>query len=247
MHNSSLLKFSIIIPAYNESAWLYACFEAIIKNDMLPDEIIIVNNASTDWTQEVIEKCCKLFPKVVPLHESRQGVNFARDAGWRAATGDIVWFIDADTLVPRHWVWEVIRAFHETPELGYVTWPTIQTDAPIPVLLVNIFCFPLYHILSWLFRVPLGTGWNCALRRTTLEAMNWFNTDIIFYGDDIDIALRASRIAEIRRISRMRSRTSARRYRGQWAWRTNGIYLLNIVWIRIWRRPFCPWHVASFR
>ena len=100
-------SLSIVIPAYNEERHLPACLDAIAAQTVKPDEVIVVNNNSTDKTDEV----AKTYKFVRLLHEPTQGRVYARNCGFNAAKGEIIGRIDADTILPPDWV-EQIQAFY---------------------------------------------------------------------------------------------------------------------------------------
>lgn len=92
------MKISIIIPAHNEENYLPATFEKIrgaAENLDCDAEIIIADNDSTDKTKRIAEN----FGAQV-IFEKDRNIGRARNAGAKAASGDILIFIDADTLVP---------------------------------------------------------------------------------------------------------------------------------------------------
>lgn len=89
---------SIVIPAYNEEALLGATIEAVrhaATSAGLPYELIVVDDASTDRTAEV----ARGFGATVVSVAVRQ-IAAARNAGARVARGELLIFVDADTLVP---------------------------------------------------------------------------------------------------------------------------------------------------
>ncbi len=90
------ITLSIVIPCYNEKDTLCALVEAV-RNSPIPNkEIVIVDDGSTDGTQEVLRtKIVPLVAKVI-FHERNQGKGAALRTGFLAVTGDIVIVQDAD-------------------------------------------------------------------------------------------------------------------------------------------------------
>lgn len=101
------LKLTLVIPAYNESRHLKLCLDAVSLQTILPDEVIVVDNNSTDKTVEIAKKYS--FVKVVS--EKKQGIYFARNKGFNTARGEIIARIDADSIIPKNWV-EHIKDFY---------------------------------------------------------------------------------------------------------------------------------------
>src|ERR1700722_13666836 len=94
------VKLSIVVIAYNEEEYLRQCLEAIKQQLYPPEEVIVVNNNSTDKTVKIAQS----FPFVKLIHEKEQGMIPARNAGFDAAKGDLLARIDADTRPPVDWV-----------------------------------------------------------------------------------------------------------------------------------------------
>jgi len=88
---------SFIVPAHNEEAWVGRCISAIHSGTEFlgePHEIIVVDDASTDATASIAQQQGAQVVRV----EHRQ-ISATRNAGVRPAHGDILFFVDADTLV----------------------------------------------------------------------------------------------------------------------------------------------------
>jgi glycosyltransferase involved in cell wall biosynthesis len=100
------LSVSLVIPAYNEERHLVACLDAIAVQIVRPDEVIVVDNNSTDDTVCIAES----YSFVKLIHVQEKGVVFSRNAGFNAATCDIIGRIDADTTLPPNWV-DYVQSF----------------------------------------------------------------------------------------------------------------------------------------
>jgi glycosyltransferase involved in cell wall biosynthesis len=88
-------RISVIVPVYNEVKHIRETLEAI-KNQVYANiELIVVDNGSTDGTGEIAREYTS---KVI--REERQGISIARNRGAAEATGNIIVFVDADTIVP---------------------------------------------------------------------------------------------------------------------------------------------------
>lgn len=105
------LSLSIVIPAYNEQNHLQSCLDAIAMQTTKPDEVIVVNNNSTDKTSEIAQQ----YPFVKLVNETKQGVVFARDKGFNMAKSRIIGRIDADTILSPDWI-EYVKRFYSVAE-----------------------------------------------------------------------------------------------------------------------------------
>jgi len=117
---------SIVIPVYNEESYLAACLEAIEQQSVAPLEVIVVDNNSTDRTAAV----ARSFPFVTLLHEKRQGVVYARTAGFDAVKGDVIGRIDADTIIAPNWV-ETLESIFADTTAGAISGSVGYYDAPL--------------------------------------------------------------------------------------------------------------------
>lgn len=87
------MKISIVIPAYNAANSLKKAIDSCMQQTLKPYQIIVVNDASTDDTDNLATEYNEVL--VITLNEN-SGPSKARNTGWNAATGDIVAFLDAD-------------------------------------------------------------------------------------------------------------------------------------------------------
>lgn len=94
------MKLSVIIPVYNAEAYLEKCVESAMAFPC-DKEVILVDDGSRDRSGEICERLAMkdegLGIKVI--HQENKGVSAARNAGLDIATGDYVWFVDADDIV----------------------------------------------------------------------------------------------------------------------------------------------------
>lgn len=110
-------KLSVVIPCYNSAAELKECLRALERAGMQDAECIVVDDGSTDGTREVVLEA--RFPQLL-LMGQRRGSAAARNAGARAATGDVLVFLDADTTVHKDTLSKIAAAFVDDAGLGAV-------------------------------------------------------------------------------------------------------------------------------
>lgn len=217
------IKISLIIPAFNEEKYIGSCLDYAIKNSNGKIfEIIVVDNASTDKTSEIAKK----YKGVKVIIENRKGLTLARQRGFLESRGSIIANIDADTRMPSGWTEKIIEEFQKNKELCCLSGPYIYYDiSPWKGFLVKAYW--LIGILLYKLIGYMMVGGNFAIRRNTLEKMNGFDTKIEFFGEDTNIARRASKFGKIKFDLNFIMYTSGRRLNKTGFLKTAYIYVVE--------------------
>ena len=90
--------FSVIVTAFNGSAYLPSCLDSILKNPESNYELILIDDGSTDNTGEICDNYADKYSHVSCVHTRNQGVGKARQTGLERATGQYVIFVDGDDV-----------------------------------------------------------------------------------------------------------------------------------------------------
>lgn len=93
------MLFSVIIPIYNSGKTLQRCIDSIIQQAEGRAELILVNDGSTDNTDEICRDYCTRFSNIKYIAQKNKGVSSARNAGIQQARGEFVTFVDSDDYV----------------------------------------------------------------------------------------------------------------------------------------------------
>jgi len=93
------MQLSIIVPVYNVEEYLEECFESIIKTDVKESEIIVIDDGSTDNSNQIIKTFQQKDPRINVIEQENAGLSSARNAGLKRASGKYVMFIDSDDLL----------------------------------------------------------------------------------------------------------------------------------------------------
>jgi len=88
---------SVIIPTYNEATLIGRAVQSALAQTWPPDEVIVVDDASSDATAAVLAKISDPRLRVI-IHQQNSGAAAARNTGIQAATGDWIAFLDADDV-----------------------------------------------------------------------------------------------------------------------------------------------------
>lgn len=93
---------SYVIPAYNAEDFLWQAACSVIDDNLADgDELIIVNDGSTDATRQVIDELKEKYPQLIVIeHEDNRGAGAARNAGVAAARHGLIFMLDADNVLP---------------------------------------------------------------------------------------------------------------------------------------------------
>lgn len=227
------MKISLVIPAYNEEKYIGACLENACKNNHGFHEIIVVNNASTDKTEEIV----KNFPEVRLVREPSKGLTKARQRGFLEAKGDVIAYIDADTKMPAGWAEKVSIAFEKNPKIVCVSGPYIYYDLSYFGKLAVWLYWLLLAYPAYLAATYMVIGGNFATKKNALEKIGGFDKNISFYGEDTNIARRLSKVGKVKFMQNLYMYTSARRLKGEGTGIIAVRYALNFLSEAIIRKP----------
>ena len=90
------MKISVIIPVYNVYDYLEKCLNSLVKQTDKNFEVIIVNDGSTDNSQEIIDKFVLENDNMYSFKKENGGQASARNFGLQKATGEYILFLDSD-------------------------------------------------------------------------------------------------------------------------------------------------------
>ena len=90
---------SIIIPVNNTEKYIDRCLSSIIKSDYNYYEVILINDGSTDRSQEICERYCDLNQRFRLINQENHGVSVARNVGLQYSSGEWIVFVDSDDYI----------------------------------------------------------------------------------------------------------------------------------------------------
>lgn len=100
------MKLSIVVPVYNTKPYLDACLRSIINQTFQDMEILIIDDGSTDGSDEVCKSFADKDSRVIYIHQENKGLIEARRSGVEHASGEFLMFVDSDD-----WIDEGMTAF----------------------------------------------------------------------------------------------------------------------------------------
>ena len=173
-------QLSVVIPVFNGAAHLREAVASVHRGGLVGSEIIVVDDGSTDATQDVVRN----LPEPVRfIRQEHAGPAAARNRGLAVAEGELVRFLDADdTFAPGSSI-QLLERFRARPEIdmaigycqGYEERPSANGENQFGKVTGA--------------RLNFGIG-TALFRRTALRRLGGFSPDLR-YGEDLDLVLRA--------------------------------------------------------
>lgn len=199
-------KISAVIPAYNSARYLPRAIDSVRNQTHPVDEIIVVDDGSTDDTGAVVSK---LRQEIRYLAQENQGPAAARNAGVAAATGELIAFLDADDEWPADKTAKQLAVLDNNPDVALVAGDMAQIDAGGTTFIASWFDYQdvSKRVRAWDRReipnaaaeivrknfIPTGT---VVVRKRVLEEVSGFRPDLR-YGEDLELWARIASIHPI--------------------------------------------------
>lgn len=204
---SSQLRVSVVIPAFNAEATIAEAIASVTAQQHKAVEVVVVDDGSTDLT---LERARAASNSIIAIRQDNLGPAAARNSGLRAASGEVVAFLDADDVWLPGKLDAQLRLLESDPELGavYSSWLVWQPGTPSPPVppsddLANIEVDEAES--GWLYTRLLQdcivfTSSLC-VRRSVIERVGEFDPTLK-RGQDYDYWLRMSRVCRISKLRR---------------------------------------------
>ena len=196
---------SVVILTWNSVGSIKSCLDSLLQGTLVPDEIIVVDNGSTDQTRAVL---AEQFPAVrVMANVHNRGVARARNQGLAVARGAYLLVLDDDTVVWPDALARLVSVLDTNPTVA-VCGPQLLNSACQPVSLDRSFPTLLHKVKRWGETSPpnefsFGNGTSgglqevnsvigaCQLiRRAALDEVGLYDAHIFYGPEDIDFCLR---------------------------------------------------------
>ncbi len=190
---------SVIIPARNEEKVIEHAIKSVLESDYEPKEVIIVDDASTDRTFEVALKYQGSKVKVLRREVGGLGKARALNFGLRFSKGDVIIFMDADTLIGRDAIRELVRKLQNPSILAVSGNVVVRNRTNLLTKLQAIEYIVSFHLfrkgLSIFGAVPIISGALGAFRRDVVEVTGLYDVDIV--TEDFDITVKTLKLGRV--------------------------------------------------
>jgi GT2 family glycosyltransferase len=172
---------TVVVPARNAAPFLGECLDALLAQEPRPDEIIVVDDASTDATATVARERGVRLERL----QSSRGPGGARNAGVACAAGAVVAFVDADDVVAPGWCAALEAAFAAGAEAAASRLHR-PTTGSLPQRFAAERAGPRTRRSPWRMAT---SGTQLAVRRDVFARVGGFD-ELLRGGEDIDLSLR---------------------------------------------------------
>lgn len=192
---------SVIVPCYNAGYYIGEAIESVLKQTLRSFELILINDGSTDDTEEIIQKFQD--ERIRYIYQSNKGQAAACNRGLREANGDYIKFFDADDVMnPEHLAAQLAVIESDTTTVACCAWARFYNDIPYSAEFkerdVNREEIPLNwlkHTLSQ--RYDMMPGWLWLIPKKIMDQAGGWDEELTLNNDfefSIRVLLHASAV-----------------------------------------------------
>ena len=183
MNRNEMLSVSVVIPTYNHARFVTQAIESALAQTHPAEEIIVVDDGSTDDTTRVLEAysgCVRV------VRQPNQGVARARNAGASLATGDLLAFLDADDVWLATKLERQVQRFEADKDIGLVHCGMEEIDANgvrLGQKLDGMEGWVADQLLLFGRAVIIGGGSGVVVSRVAFDDVGGFDTEMSTSAD----------------------------------------------------------------
>ena len=180
-----MCMISIIVPVFNGEKTIQDCLYSLMAQEISqPYEIICVDNASTDRTSQILEQ---YQGQIKMFHETKRGPAAARNRGLQNASGEIIAFTDADCVVEKDWLENLVDSLKE-PDIGIAAGKILSKQPCNPIEKFGEEIHDHSKAID-VYRPPYAITMNWASRFSVLKESFFFDENFI-RCEDVDLSYR---------------------------------------------------------
>jgi glycosyltransferase involved in cell wall biosynthesis len=189
---------SLIICTRNRATQLAQTLKRVLAvRSRLNWELVVVDNGSTDRTNEVVVEFAAACNRPVQVIINRgRGVSWAKNAGWQSARSAIIVCIDDDCYPEEDYLDSIFKCFSNDPKLGFVGGRILLHDPTDRRITIQESLEPVSFPPGSFIRPGFIQGANIAYRRAALIQVHgfdpWFGAGALYSGDETELMARIS-------------------------------------------------------
>jgi GT2 family glycosyltransferase len=180
-------KVSLVIPCFNGAVYLPALLASLDNQTSPPDELIVVDDGSTDGSREILTSAAGI---TLIVHDSNRGLSEARNSGIAVAHGDLIVFVDVDTTLPERFMERFRNCLRLYPDVAGIGGRADEVNI--------ISCYDEWRrdnlIQSFgeaiLLPAPMLWGVCSSYRKDVLDRFGGFRSEFTSNAEDVDLGLR---------------------------------------------------------
>jgi len=194
------MALSIIIVSFNTKKYLRNCLDSLYR-DNVNTEVIVVDNGSSDGSQNMVKS---FFPQVKLIQNKKNfGFGKANNIGVANSCGEIIFFLNSDTIVPKGILKKIIKFFQKYPRAGVMA-PLVKLpsgeiqpysfgeDTSLFGLIRDKFLKAKFEAKTQ--KVDWVTGAALCCRRNVFNQISGFDENFFMYFEDNDLCVRARKL-----------------------------------------------------
>ncbi len=185
------MRISVIVPAYNARKSIGECLDALMSQGYQRSayEVIVVDDGSTDGTGDVV----RAYP-VKYLFQKNQGPATARNAGARAAQGEILLFTDADCAPTADWIQEMARPF-ENCDVAAVKGAYLTRQKGVVARFAQLEFEERFEMLKRAESIDMVDTYSAGYRKEVFLRLGGFDTSFpVANNEDTELSYRMSKL-----------------------------------------------------
>ena len=188
--------FSIVIPLYNKEKYILDALQSVLNQTFENYEVIVVEDASTDKSQEVISTL-KSEKVTVIKHDTNKGLSASRNTGIKNAKSNYIAFLDADDFWKDNYLEELFLLINSYPKakLFATNYEELYQNDTILLPSNNSKNLEEKTIIHNFFEISLAQPLYCpssfCVEKSVFETIGFYNESIRF-GEDVDFNIRAN-------------------------------------------------------
>lgn len=198
------MKVSVIVPIHNSESSLKKCIDSIVNQTLKDIEIILINNASTDNSEEICLRYATVDNRIKYISLDTPGVSNARNVGKNIATGDFIAFVDSDDYIASN-MYELLydKAISDDADVVMCGFNKVINGIINPSNEKNIreFAENKQYYRFWYENIIMGSIWRAIYSRELAQSIDFdtqirYTEDLIFSVEILDKAKRITAIED---------------------------------------------------